>query len=316
MKKKITGPSPVNIPVSVVIFGATGDLTKRKLIPAFFDIFKEKILSSYFLITGFARREKSNEEFRMEAKDMAKKILSNKFKENLWKDFSEKIFYHQSNFNDLEGYEKLRLFLEKKDKESNINSNKLFYLACAPDYFPLIVENLSRKGLLNDINSWSRVVIEKPFGRDLNSAKELKEKLSNYLREEQLYLIDHYLGKETVQNILSFRFGNAIFEPLFSNKYIDHIQITVSESLGMEGRRGGYYDKSGALRDIVQNHLLQLLSLVAMEPPFSFEARAIQDEKVKIFKSIRPFTECCIRNNVIRGQYGKGTINGEAVKIL
>ena len=301
-----------NMPVSIVIFGASGDLTKRKLMPALFNLFRDRMLPEHINITGFARSVKSDEEFRREIEEMAKTILAEEFDEELWKKYREKIHYHPGNFDTPSDYSSLKEFLEEK----GMNWNKIYYLACDPKFFYPVVENLSFCGLISDgySNIWTRVVIEKPFGHNIKSATELNRKLARYISEDQIYRIDHYLGKETVQNILSFRFGNSIFEPIFNSKYIDHVQITVAETLGMEGRRGGYYDKHGAIRDIIQNHGMQLLALVALEPPHSFEAKALRDEKVKLFKSIRPFTECCVKNMVIRGQYEGGIINGETVK--
>jgi len=315
---KITTGSTLDIPVSIVIFGASGDLTKRKLIPEFFNLFKDRLISEKFYITGFARREKSIGDFREEMRDMSEKTLSKEgnFDIHKWHKYEEKLFYYSGNFNDYEAYSGLKDFLSQKDEEFHTKSNRIFYLACDPSFFSVIVKHLSGAGLLSRPEDpfWTRVVIEKPFGKDLLSARELQRKLKKYITEDQTYRIDHYLGKETVQNILSFRFGNAIFEPIFNSKYIDHVQITVAESLGMEGRRGGYYDKSGAMRDIIQNHLLQLLALVAKEPPAVFDSKALRDEKVKLFRSIQHFTPCCVKKKVVRAQYGSGTINGETVK--
>lgn len=317
-KTKITGTGAVNTSFSIVIFGATGDLTKRKLIPALFNLFRDKLLSNNFYITGFARREKTDGKFREEMEKMSEKILHSEkgFEKSNWHNFEERLFYLSGNFNDPESYKNLKKFLREKDKEYELENNRIFYLACDPSFFSEIIEKLFEAGLINRPNdkNWTRVVIEKPFGHNLKTAGELNSKLANYLDESQIYRIDHYLGKETVQNILSFRFGNAIFEPLFNNNYVDHVQITVAESLGMEGGRGAYYDSSGAIRDIIQNHLLQLIALVAEEPPYSFEAKAIRDEKVKIFKSIRPYTPCCVKKKIIRAQYEGGIIDNEAIK--
>lgn len=302
---RINNISSSKDPVTVVIFGASGDLTGRKLIPAFLNLFKDRLLPEHFTIIGFARREKTDGQFRNELKEMAGKILSHEghFDDKLWNDYEKKLFYHRGSFDDPEAYLSLKERIQVLDGEKNVKNNRLYYLACGPENFFTVIENLSLYGLLDDKNIWSRVIIEKPFGHNGKTARELNDNISKYLSEEQIYRIDHYLGKETVQNILTFRFGNSIFEPIFNSKYVDHVQITVAESIGMEGRRGGYYDKSGALRDIVQNHMLQLLALVAMEPPVAFTAQSIQDEKVKCFRSIRPLTECCVYKKVVRGQY-------------
>jgi len=306
--------SVLDIPLSMVIFGASGDLTKRKLIPALFNLFKGALLPKQIRLVGFARRTKSNESFQEEMREMISE--ESNFDSSLWNDYTKILSYYSGNFDDDNAYKGLKTFLEEKDRKSNLNSNRIFYLACDPRYFALIVRKLSQSGLIKKgiTYPWSRVIIEKPFGHNIKSARELNKELALYLDENQIYRIDHYLGKETVQNILSFRFGNAIFEPLFNSKYVDHVQITVAETLGMEGHRGAYYDKSGALRDIIQNHAFQLLTLVALEPPAFFEARALHDEKVKLFQSVRPFTECCIKKKVLRGQYTSGNINGEIVK--
>ena len=232
-EKKFIGVSAVNITVSIVIFGASGDLTKRKLIPAFYNLFKDGFISDNFYITGFARREKAHKEFRAEMKEMWESMYGkNHEDEEKWNKYNEKVFYHRGNFNELKDFEELKKFLLANDKKFQLKSNRIFYLACDPEHFSLIIENLYRGGLLNnpEEDPWTRVVIEKPFGKDLKSARDLHRELKEFIHESQTYRIDHYLGKETVQNILSFRFGNAIFEPIFNSKYVDHIQITVART--------------------------------------------------------------------------------------
>lgn len=237
--------------------------------------------------------------------------------EDLWKTFSEQLFYHQANFDDDAGYETLNQFLKSLDSILGTQANRLFYLSTQPSYFPEIIQKLHQHGMIYDVNKvhgkWSRVVIEKPFGHDFASAKKLQHDISHYLDESQIYRIDHYLGKETVQNLLVFRFSNPIFESLWNNHNIDNVQITVGEEIGI-GTRGKFFEEAGMLRDIVQNHMMQVLSLVAMEPPNSFEANAIRDEKVKVLQALRPFPKQEMNQYIVRGQYGSGYINGAEVK--
>ncbi len=297
-------------PCSIVIFGASGDLTARKLIPALYHLFCDKQLPRPFQIIGFARREKTNEQFRAELLEAFKKYSRTKsVDEKEWNEFASSLFYCQGDIADAGAYQKLRNALHGSAHEP-LRRNFLFYLATLPSQFAQIVENLSCAGLLtkdDQTNGWQRVVVEKPFGHDLTSAQQLNNELTKFAHEKQIYRIDHYLGKETVQNILMFRFSNAIFEELWTRRSVEQVQITVSEKLGV-GSRGGYYEEAGALRDMVQNHLLQVLALIAMEPPVSLEAESIRDEKVKLLKSIRPFDS----NNVVRGQYTAGEIDGQA----
>lgn len=299
-------------PCVIVIFGATGDLTSRKLAPAIYNLGKEGQLPANFACVGFARREKSNETFRNEIKqDISNFSRIKPVDEAFWKNFQEKLFYHRSEFDSDEGYEALAERLKQIDNQLGTQGNRIFYLSVQPKFFPLIIEKLSKHGLIYNLHQedrWSRVIIEKPFGHDLQSSGELQHSISQYLDESQIYRIDHYLGKETVQNILVFRFGNSIFEPLWNYKNIDHVQITVGEDIGI-GTRGNFFEEEGLLRDVVQNHMMQLLSLVAMEPPVSLSARAIRDEKVKVLQAIRPLDF----SDVVRGQYGKGFINGKEV---
>ncbi|MBA4149877.1 MAG: glucose-6-phosphate dehydrogenase [Verrucomicrobia bacterium] len=298
-------------PCSIVIFGASGDLTARKLIPALFHLFCEKQLPTPFRIIGFARREKDDELFRTELHEAFKKYSRTKnVEDSAWEAFAKNVFYCQGDISDPAAYGKLRDLLKSSNHEA-LRNNFLFYLATLPSQFAEIVENLHNVNLLSkeeQKHHWQRVVVEKPFGHDLASAQQLNNELTKYAHEKQIYRIDHYLGKETVQNILMFRFSNAIFEELWTRRSVEQVQITVSEKLGV-GSRGGYYEEAGALRDMVQNHLLQVLALIAMEPPVSLEAESIRDEKVKLLKSIRPLGN--IADNVVRGQYTGGEIDGQ-----
>src|SRR5881398_4111794 len=300
-------------PCAIVIFGATGDLTHRKLIPALYNLAAAGELPSAVTVVGFARRPKSDDEFRKELEKTTKQFSRQDVREDIWKTFSQSLFYHQSEFEDESGYQSLAQRLDKIDEERGTRGNRLFYFAAAPEKFEPILKNLKAAGLNKaKEGSWARVIIEKPFGRDLASAQELNRVVSDAFAEDQTYRIDHFLGKETAQNILVLRFANAIFEPLWNTRYIDHIQITAAETLGVEGR-AGYYEGAGALRDMVQNHLLQLLCLVAMEAPSDLSADSIRDEKVKVVHCLRRIATDEVASNVVRGQYGEGAINGKSV---
>ena len=299
-------------PCSIVIFGASGDLTARKLIPAFYHLHKEKQMPPDFRIVGFARREKTDASWRQELRQALDQFSRTKpVDEKVWQDFSQHISYCQGDITEAEAYTKLEQQLSAFGSEA-LRNNLLFYLATSPSQFGEAVEQLHRAGLLhkNGEQGWQRIVVEKPFGHDLESARQLNAELTRYAHEQQVFRIDHYLGKETVQNILMFRFSNSIFERLWNRDSIDHVQVTVSEVLGV-GQRGGYYEEAGALRDMVQNHLLQVLSLVAMEPPVSLEAEPIRDEKVKLLKSLRPLSADLVSRQVVRGQYFAGTVDGQ-----
>ena len=300
---------------TVVIFGATGDLTHRKLVPALYNLAVDGELPPSVKIIGFARRDKSDEIFREGLKELNREVSRNGHDEGIWKDFEKSIHYHMSEFQDVDGYQRLADRLDEIDRERGGKGNRLFYVASAPEFFDDILENLKKVNLNESQDGcWSRVIVEKPFGTDLPSAQHLNQVVNNTFEEKDTYRIDHYLGKETAQNIMVLRFANAIFEPLWNNRYIEQIQITCAEHLGMEGGRGGYYDKSGALRDMVQNHLLQLLSLVAMEPPTDLSADGVRDEKVKVIRSMRQWdTPELVAENVIRGQYTSGHVNGNPV---
>ncbi|MBL9181694.1 MAG: glucose-6-phosphate dehydrogenase [Verrucomicrobiaceae bacterium] len=299
-------------PCTVVIFGATGDLTNRKLIPAFYNIAACGDLPPQFKVVGFARRDKSDEVFRSELEAGNRKNSRQGHSDELWESFSRCIHYHRSEFEDPAGYVNLKLLLDKFDHERGTPANRLFYLASAPEAFKSILEMLRATGLNEGVGGkWARVVCEKPFGKDLASARALNEVVNATFHESDTYRIDHYLGKETAQNIMVLRFANALFEPNWNSRYIDHIQITCAENLGMEGGRGGYYDTAGALRDMVQNHLFQLLSLVAMEPPTDLSADSVRDEKVKVIRALRPLVGPeAVGQNVIRAQYTAGSVDG------
>ncbi len=300
-------------PCTLVIFGATGDLTHRKLIPALYNLAAEGALPPAITIIGFARREKTSEQFRTELEAATRKFSRTPVNDDLWKSFASSVVYHQSPFDDAEGYRTLAAEMEKADRERGTGGNRLYYLAVAPDQFPVILRHLSESGLSTAApGSWARVIVEKPFGKDLKTAQALNGLVSEVFPERDTYRIDHYLGKETAQNIMVMRFANSIFESLWDSSHISHVQITAVEPLGVEGR-AGYYDTSGAMRDMVQNHLLQLLTLTAMEPPTSLSADAIRDEKVKVLRSLRPLTGKDVFDHVVRGQYTPGLINGQPV---
>lgn len=305
-------------PCILVIFGATGDLTGRKLVPAIYQLGKEGMLPFNFACVGFARRPKTHEEFRNELKDDINHFGRTKpVDEAFWSHFQEQIFYHRSEFDSDEGYQNLANLLAQIDARNGTRGNRIFYLSVPPKYFSPIIQKLRQFKLVYDVNDpnerWSRVIIEKPFGRDLASSNELQKQIEQNLDESQIYRIDHYLGKETVQNLLVFRFANSIFESIWNYKHIDHVQITVAEEIGIE-TRGAFYEEEGMLRDMVQNHVMQLVSLVAMEPPVNLGATAVRDEKVKVLQSIRPFSESDFVENLVRGQYGNGYIHGESVR--
>ncbi|MDA3861801.1 MAG: glucose-6-phosphate dehydrogenase [Melioribacteraceae bacterium] len=296
----------------IVIFGASGDLTKRKLVPSLYDLFNQKLLPEKFSIVGASRSELSDDDFR---KLMKKGILEFTQSENTEgiDEFLQSVFYQSVNAKSPYSFSALKNRLSTITTELNINENIIFYLSTPPSLYSIIPENLAKAKLNKEKNGWKRIIIEKPFGYDLQSAKKLNASLKENWNENQIYRIDHYLGKETVQNVLVTRFSNGIFEPLWNRNYIDHIEITSSESIGVE-KRGGYYDGSGALRDMIQNHLLQLVGLIAMEPPSSLDSESIRNETEKVFQSIRKIDTKDVAKNVIRGQYLESNVKGEKMK--
>src|SRR5205814_572755 len=300
-------------PCIMVIVGEAGDLTKRKLIPALYNLKEGDLLADTFAVIGVARAELNDEEFRQRLRDDMKEFATNKVDEKVWTWLEERLYYLAGDFKDDQTFTRLKELLEKIGKERQAQGNYFFYLATAPEYFAPVVEKLGAISLTQEDNSrWRRVVIEKPFGRDLESAKKLNQEIKQVLNEDQIYRIDHYLGKETVQNILVFRFGNGIFEPIWNRRYIQCVQITAAEEVGVE-QRGGYYEGAGALRDMVPNHLLQLVTLTAMEPPISFDADAVRDEQAKILHAIQHPSPEEAAARVVRGQYDAGEIDGEKV---
>ncbi len=305
-------------PCVLVIFGVTGDLTSRKLMPALYNLAKEGQLPMHFSCVGFARRDKDDALFRKEMREAVEQhSRSQPIDEAVWRNFESKLFYHRSEFDQDEGYKALNQSLKELDHKFNTLGNRIFYLATQPSFFTPIIEKLSEHELIypyiEEEKPWSRVIIEKPFGHDHKSAIELQSHISKYLNEKQIYRIDHYLGKETVQNILTFRFSNLIFEAILNHRYVDHVQITVSEEIGI-GTRGRFWEETGLLRDMIQSHLIQLLSLIAMEPPVNSDADSIRSEKVKVLEAIREIPLDQIDEYVIRGQYDKGFVRGSEVK--
>ena len=314
-------PAPrMSGPALMVIFGASGDLAQRKLLPALYNLVQKKLLPDDFTILGYSRTPYTDEEFRALARGGVEKYSDAEFREADWQRFAQGIFYLTGNYDDAEGFARLKARIEELDQSRRTGRNRLFYLATPPSVYEPVATQLGRADLVHpvdnsptgpgDDHSWTRLVVEKPFGHDLASAHALNEHLLSIFDEDQIYRIDHYLGKETVQNILVFRFANGIFEPIWNRNYVDHVQITVSENIGVE-QRGGYYDKSGALRDMVQNHMLQLVSLVGMEPPVAFDAKAVRDQKVNLLRSIRPLAPEEVSHYVVRAQYSPGDLDGE-----
>jgi glucose-6-phosphate 1-dehydrogenase len=299
-------------PCAMVIFGAAGDLTRRKLIPALYNLAKSELLSREFAVVGVARTPMSTEDFRKKVSEDIKQFATEAVDSDLWEWFLRRLYYIAGDFKDKNLYPRLKDLLDKVDRDHSTRGNHLYYMATAADYFGPVVEQLAEVGLMQDTQQWRRVIIEKPFGHDLESAKALNLQLLRVAHENQIYRIDHYLGKETVQNILALRFANGIFEPIWNRRYIDHIQISVAETVGVE-QRGSYYDQAGALRDMVPNHIMQLISLTAMEPPVSFGADAVRDEQAKILHAIQPLSAEEVLRKTVRGQYGEGVIGGERV---
>lgn len=301
-------------PCTVVVLGATGDLAARKLIPALFNLYREGHLPARFAIAGFARRPFPDEQFRQDCGNALDEHSRVKPGAEERSSFLAHVHYQQGNFDSAEDFHALRRRLEEIEAARGLPPNRLFYLAIAPEFFSDTIRGLEAAGLARQgDDSFSRIVVEKPFGTDLESAQALNAEILRVFQEKQVFRIDHYLGKETVQNILAFRFANSIFEPLWSSRYVESVQITVAETVGMPGRRGQYFDKAGILRDIVQNHALQLLCLTAMEPPASLDAEALRDEKVRLLRAIPVMTPVEVASHVVRGQYGPGSVAGAAV---
>ncbi|RZA01462.1 MAG: glucose-6-phosphate dehydrogenase [Sphingobacteriaceae bacterium] len=299
-------------PTIFIIFGGTGDLNARKLAPALYNLYLDGWLPKQFSIIGTGRTKLTDEQFRTNLLDGINQFSrSGKTTKAKWEDFSKNIYYQVSDAKDAETYKEFGKRIDAHNAEWNTKANVIYYLAVAPEFFPIIASNISKAKLAEDPEK-ARIVIEKPFGHDLESAKELNKLLAGIFDEKQIYRIDHYLGKETVQNIMAFRFANSILEPIWNRNYIEHVQISVTEQLGVQDR-GPYYEGSGALRDMIQNHLLQLLCFVAMETPISFSADEVRDRKVDVLRAMRKFTPDDVRTSAVRGQYGSGWIEGQEV---
>ncbi len=302
-------------PCAIIIFGASGDLANRKLIPALYDLSAHACLAPRFAIVGFARTPLTDDAFRAAAGEATRKSSEvGPVDEAKWREFAKGLAYVSGEYHHPEAFDKLAARLQALDRERGLGGNRLFYLATPPAVYPLVIEQLGRAGLARHPQGQARVriIIEKPFGRDLASAKKLNETVLGVFDESQVYRIDHYLGKETVQNLLVFRFGNGIFEPLWNRNYVDHLQITAAENLGVE-RRAAFYETTGAARDMIQSHVLQLTSLVSLEPPAVFDATAVRNEKIKVLQSIRPYTAETVGQLIVRGQYGPGKLDGAPV---
>ena len=302
-------------PATIVIFGGSGDLSKRKLVPALFELHCEKQLPQATAIVGYARTGESDESYRAEMKAAVAEFARKKpVDEAKWNAFASRLYFYRGDLTIPKYFSDLKTRLETIEKERGLPGNRLFYLAIPPSAIADVVNNLGQTGFVYRVDGgpWSRVIVEKPFGRDLETARALNEEFAQVFRERQIFRIDHYLGKETTQNILVLRLGNGIFEPLWNRRYVDHVQITVAESIGIENR-GKFYEEAGVLRDIIQNHVLQLLCLVAMEPPVAFDPNAVRDEKVKVLRSIQPQSAEEILRDSVRGQYGPGAVDGQTV---
>jgi len=302
-----SGSTQPGDPCTIVIFGAAGDLTKRKLLPALYNLRCHGLLPRDFAVVGVARKELSHDVFRDQQSADIKEFATTKVDEAVWGDFKGRLYYVSGEFTDAATYQKLSALLREVDQKHATRGNILFYLATPPTFFAEIVRRIGAAALARqEEGRWRRVIIEKPFGHDLESSRALDREIRSVLEESQIYRIDHYLGKETVQNILVLRFANGILEPVWNRRYIDHVQLLVSESIGVEGR-GSYYDQAGILRDMIQNHMFQLLTLVAMEPPISFRADDVRNEKVKVLHAIRPMAPEEVLTRSVRGQYGPGS---------
>src|SRR6266571_4182517 len=308
-----SGASPTPSPCVMVIFGASGDLTKRKLLPALCNLAEDNLLSTQFAIIGFATNDFTTESFRKMLAEEIPKYAPAPIDRKIWEWMSERIYYVRGDFQDADAYTRLEQQIKEADKKHNTLGNRLFYLAVAPRFFSPIVKMLGQCCLSKEESGrWVRVIVEKPFGHDLASAKQLNQELRQVLAETQIYRIDHYLGKETVQNVMVFRFSNNIIEPLWNCNYVDHVQITAAETVGVE-HRGGFYETAGALRDMVPNHLFQLLTMTAMEPPISFDADEVRNKQADVLHAIQPIGPEEVLTNMVRGQYSPGLIDGQRV---
>ncbi len=300
-------------PSAVIIFGASGDLTRRKLLPSLFRLYKNKMLSDRFFILGTSRVEMTTDQFRAAMLDAMKAAFPAGIDASVWDTFAPRLYYLTFDYGDLKSYtDSLRDRLPELERKYHTEGNRIFYLAIPPTVFVEVINNLGAAGLSREDNGRSNIVIEKPFGQDLNSARKLNQLVHTHYRESQIFRIDHYLAKETVQNVLMFRFANSIFEPLWNRRYIDHVQITAAETLGVE-HRAGYYEEAGVLRDMFQNHMSELLALTAMEPPAGFESNLVQDEKVKVYRAIRQLPLNALEQHMALGQYTEGTIDNNHV---
>jgi len=301
-------------PCVIVMFGASGDLARRKLLPALFDLARHACLAPRFRLLGFARTKMGDNDFRKSAGEFIPRQDGPSATGYTLDQFMQQLLYFPGDYDDPEAYRRLAARLEELDREGNLGGNRLFYLATPPEVYQRIITQIGKAGLAKPKSekSWTRAIIEKPFGRDLESFRELNENVLKVFEEPQVYRIDHYLGKQTVQNLLVFRFGNGIFEPLWNRNYVDHVQITAAESLGVE-TRAQFYESAGALRDMVQSHMLQLTSMVAMEAPARFDATSVRNEKIKVLQSIRPFTEETVWKQIVRGEYGPGKIDDKSL---
>lgn len=301
----------------MILFGATGDLSGRKILPALFALWKGKFLPDRIVILGVAIEKLSDDQFR----DLARKAITEHGRikpanDDEWKEFATLLSYQPVDFSNSASFDDLGKRIIGLEAQNHLPGNRLFYLAIAPSFFATVINQLSAEGLIHRYSTsqpWYRVVIEKPFGRDLDSARALDTDIHRFLQEEQIYRIDHYLGKETVLNMMAFRFANAIFEPLLNCQYVDHVQITVAETVGMEGHRGSYYDHAGAIRDVMQNHMLQLLAYAAMDAPGGLKAANVRNEKLRVLRNLLPITNDDVEKNVVRGQYSAGTVEGDRV---
>lgn len=312
-REGLFGPGKTGDSCIMVIFGATGDLTKRKLLPALYNLAKAKLLSRKFALIGAAFDDLTTESFRQQLAQDIKTFALSEVDDEVWQWLEKRIHYVQGDFRDETFYRRLRELCAEVCGTHSVDDNYFYYLATAPGFFGEIIRQLGHAGLAREEDGhWRRVIIEKPFGHDLESARALNAEIKQVLRERQIYRIDHYLGKETVQNIMVLRFANSIFEPIWNRRYIDHVQITAAETVGVE-QRGGYYENAGCLRDMVPNHLFQLLSLIAMEPPISFEANTVRDEQTKVLNAVQIPTPEDVLSKMARGQYGEGVIEGERV---